>query len=232
MTYLELCKKLVQRAGISGTIQSAQGQSGEMLRVVGWVDDAYRYVLNKHRDWEFLRQDVSFTTSGMVREYTAATAGVTQFGEWRFTNADGYWNWSCWAADAGTADEQPLAVMTYDAFKRHYGFGAARDDVGRPQVVAMKPDQSLVFWPTPPSETPYWVSGEQYRVPPALVADGDEPVFPARFHDAILYRALMLYAEFEGDGVTFNTAQLEAGRYLAMLESVYLPDITVGSPMA
>lgn len=225
MNFLDLCKTLAREAGVSGSIASVTGQSGEMQRLVNWVARAYNDILIAHSDWEFLRTDVKFNTNVGSRTYSAAAAGVAEFGEWRFIN-----RWSAYAAGVGYGDEQPLRFVPYDAFRDMYLFSTQRDQTGRPLVVTEAPDQSLLIWPLP--DLAYTVRGEQYRHPAPLAANADVPAFPARFHDAIVQRALMLYAQFEGDSAVFGAAQSEYGRLLEQLETRYLPDITNAGPMA
>lgn len=225
MTYLELCRKLMARAGIAGSLASVTGQNGELLRVVGWVAEAYRAILNLHSDWEFLRAGVQFDVGTSTATYSAAAAGVSEFGEWRFVGDD----WRCWNKAIGAADEMPLAFVPYDAFKRNYAYGPQRLMTGRPQVVTELPDESLQFWPKPDMD--YTIIGEQYRVPADLAGNEDVPIFRSKFHDVVFYRALMLYAEHEEAGSTFAAAQTECARLVGQMENLYLPAITLGGPM-
>jgi hypothetical protein len=227
MNYLELCKALAREAGVSGSIASVTGQTGELLRLVNWIARAYNDILIAHSDWEFLRADVQFSTNVGSRIYSAAAAGVAEFGEWRFGSYDG---WRAYLTEAGTADEQPVSFILYDDFRSTCLYSTQRDQVGRPQVVTEAPDQSLLFWPLPDMQ--YTIVGEQYRHPAALLDNADVPVFPARFHDAIVQRALMLYAQFEEAPAVFASAQSEYARLLEQLESRYLPSITTSGPMA
>jgi hypothetical protein len=223
MTFLELCQSLALEAGISGGIASASGQVGEAQRVVRWVARAYRYIQNLHQDWKFLRCDVEFPVSPDTgSKYNAAAAGVdpAEFGSWCFLD-----KWRAYRTESGYADEQELDYVDYDDFRRTYMLGNSRLQPGRPQVVTVAPDQSLIVWPTPGDS--YTIVGEQYRAPAIMKADTDTPIFAARFHDAIMYRALFYYGEFEGDGTVMATAQTELDRELAPMESLYLPSITM-----
>ena len=60
-----------------------------------------------------------------------------------------------------------------------------------------------------------------------MTVDSDVPIFAAQYHDAIMYRALMYYGEFEGDGTVIATAQSEADRELGALEAAQLPGISM-----
>lgn len=225
MTFLELCQEVAREAGISGEVVSTTGQVGEAQRVVRWVARAYKYIQNLHENWTFLRRDVEFGALAGQASYTAAGAGVTEFGRWCFLD-----EWRCFRTDAGYADEQPVRFVDYDSFRRTYGYGNSREQVGRPQVVTVAPDQSLKFWPIP--DMAYTIVGEQFRAPHALAVDADTPIFPAQYHDAIVYRALMFYGEFEGDATVIATGQSEFMRELANLESRYLPQMHACGPLA
>lgn len=225
-TFLELCQDMMREAGISGSIVSVERQTGEQLRVVNWIIKAYRYIQNKHPDWDFLRADVAFNTNDSNAIYTAIAAGVTGFGEWRFTNND----WRCYLVSQGVADEQQVVYVPYDEFRRTYTYGSNRLVKGRPQYVTQRPDQSLQFWPTP--DAPYTIVGEQYRAPITLAKNDDTPIFAAKFHDVIVQRALMFYGAFEGDGGVFAAAQTECARILAQMVSGYMPEWETPEPMA
>lgn len=226
MTFLELCQDMMREAGISGSLVSVERQNGEALRVVNWIIKAYRYIQNKHTDWDFLRTEVTFDTNTSNDTYTAAAAGVTGFGEWRFAGDD----WRCYSKAIGPADEQPVRYTPYDEFRRVYGYGANRLMTGRPQVVTQRPDQSLQFWPVP--DAAYTIVGEQYRAPITLARNEDQPIFAAKFHDAIVQRALMFYGAYEGDASVFASAQTEFQRLLGQMEGVYMPEWECAEPMA
>ena len=54
--FLQLCQALVQEAGMSGSGPlTTVNQTGELGRVVNWVQRAYADILEKHDDWNFLR---------------------------------------------------------------------------------------------------------------------------------------------------------------------------------
>lgn len=231
MNFLELCQDFYrENDSLSGVIADVTAATGQALIAVNDVKKAYRSIQNAHADWDFLRADVSFNTTAATQTYTATEAGITAavFGEWMFSPYSKQWR--CYTTSLGVVDEQPIRQMPYDDFKRQYLFGAQRVTVGRPLVITQKPDRTLLFWPTP--DAIYTVIGEQYRAPYELAANADTPIFAARFHDVIVYRALMLYGERDGDQTTFSAAQIEFKRLMAKLEREYLPDITMGGAMA
>jgi hypothetical protein len=127
-------------------------------------------------------------------------------------------------------DEQPLEYVDYDRFRDVYQFGANRLQPGRPTVITQAPDNSLIVWPTP--DQPHTIVGECYRSPAIMTANGDLPIFAARFHNIIVHRAMMFYGEYEGDPNSFGTGQTECARTLAMMEDVYLPEWQNAGSMA
>jgi hypothetical protein len=226
MTFLELVQDFMREAGMSGSIVSVQGQVGEAQRAVNWIAKANRSIQLQHPDWEFLRADVTFNTTVPNNRYTAAAAGVANFGEWRFRGDD----WRCYTAAIGPMDEQPVCFQPYEDFRRDCLYGANRLSSRRPSVVTQAPDMSLLFWPTP--DAAYTIVGEQYQAPVELVNNTDVPPFAARYHDAIVYRALMLYAQFEGDVSVLSYAQAECARVIGDMENAYLPKWTTSGPLA
>ena len=225
-TFLELCQSMMREAGISGSIVSVTGQTGEAARVVNWIARAYNEVQLERSDWEFLRADVEFDTTAGTASYTAASADVASFGEWRFRSN----GWRAYSAATGYADEQPVCYVPYDAFRNTYMYGTQRTAQGRPQAVTQKPDMSLMFWPVP--DAAYSIVGEQYRAPYTFTANADTPVFAARFHDVILWRAMMFYGEYEGDSTVFTSAQAKCQSMLARLEESYAPEWEQSEPLA
>jgi hypothetical protein len=221
-SFLELCQAVALEAGISGDIVATSGQLGEAQRVVRWVARAYKYVQNLHQDWKFLRRDVEFSASVGQIKYTPDAAGIplAEFGRWCFLD-----EWRSYRTDVGYSDEMPVEYVDYDTYRRRYAYGNTRLQTGRPQVVTVAPDQSLMFWPQPDDH--YTIVGEQYRAPHILASDNDVPIFAAQYHDAIMWRAMMFYGEFEGDGTVMATAQSEAEREVAAMESAYLPGMTM-----
>lgn len=67
---------------------------------------------------------------------------------------------------------------------------------GRPICFSVKPDNSLTFDCVP--DAAYTISGEYYSTPVEDEADAQSPVFPAQFHLAIVFRAMMYAGGISG----------------------------------
>lgn len=212
-TFLQLAQRLRQEAGVSGTgPSSVVSQTGEMLRIVDWVRMAWTDIQMARQDWDWLREDFSFSTVSDQRSYTPAEAGIaSRFGRWNL-NAVGI-------STGPQSDETLLAPMSYASFRSTFMIGP--QTTGRPIVVTSMPDQSLGLGYTP--NAVFTVRGEYWKSLQTLSADGDTPEAPAQFHDAILYRALMLYARYESAAEIYSDADMNYRRWMGLLQDHQTP---------
>ncbi|RLC09555.1 MAG: hypothetical protein DRI24_21580, partial [Deltaproteobacteria bacterium] len=64
MNFLQLCKRLRQEAGLTGSGPSTVvDQTGISKQIVDWVNTAYVDVLSQHANWHFMQDDFSFNTT-------------------------------------------------------------------------------------------------------------------------------------------------------------------------
>jgi hypothetical protein len=219
-TKLQLCQRLRQECvGVSGTGPTTTlAQSGDMLRLVTWIDSAYEDIQNLHRDWNFLRKDLSFNTVAAQQSYTPTQAGAADVGEWRMRDM------RCYLTSGGVSGEQFLQDVPWDDFRSVYLLGANRASTGRPMIVTRKPDRSLMVWPTP--DAAYTINGEYFQANDEMIADADVPIFPARFHLVVMWRALVFYAGHAAAPETFSVGQGEYTKLLSALERSERPSIS------
>jgi len=220
MNRLQLCKRLRELAGIAGTGPTTTlGQTGELGRVVGWIDDSYADICDKRQDWEFLRNDFSFNCTAAQSVYPQAT--VTNHANWKDDSL------RCYLTT--TNDEQWLTYIPWDIFRDTRLKGATRDVTGRPIQFSIKPDKSLVLYPIP--DDAYTIDGEFYRTAAVMTADTDTPIFQ-RFHMAIVFNALMRYAAYIADPMLYAYGQKEYGRLINKIDANNTPTITAGGALA
>ena len=223
MNYLTLCKRLRLEAGISGTGPAAvAGQTGEMLRVVEWIAAAYEDVQTAHATWRFLREDFSFPTIADTQEYTPAAASITDLASWIRQDMRLYLT--------SAADEQFLQDMPWDDFRIAAMYGSNRLVTGRPILASIKPNNSLMLWQTP--DDVYTVLGEYYTVPDVMALDADIPIIPARFHLAIVWKALMYYGAYTAADEKYAHGKNQYSRQMRALENDQLERIRYGEPLA
>lgn len=224
MTFLELCKELRSEAGIAGSgPSSTTAQTGELLRVVNWIKKAYRDIQDSRVNWDFLRLD--FTLSLSLGTATYAKSLVSNLATWKHDRKDGI---RIYKTSSGVNDETWLQFEPWDTFRAVRLFGANRSNTGRPTHFSIKPDKSIIFWPTP--DAAYTAVGEYYRTAAEFSADSDEPLFD-RHQMVIVYDALMRYAAYVGEPSLYARAQVEYNTLMRKLERDYTPAIGVGGPL-
>lgn len=225
-TYLQLCNSLIRKCGISGgSIGSVSGQTGEMLRVVNWIDEAYRQIQLVQPNWNWMRKQCSFSTVASQGSYTPAQAGASDVSNWKTDS------FRCYVTSAGVRSEMFLDEVEYDSFRDTYIFGNLRLSYSRPTVIAFGPDYSVNLGMAPDSSD-YTIVGEYYCTTQYLTLDGDIPLMPAQYHDIIVHRAMVMYGMYESaqevvaEGTNLYNAMIRRlGRDL-------LPDVMVGGALA
>lgn len=218
MTFLDLCKRLRQEAGISGSgPASVLERSGIEKQLVDWIAAAWAEVQGEHTDWAFNYNDFEFRTEAGKRIYEPGEiAGLMDMSRWEKHSLSFY------LETAGRIDERPLEVISYREFRSRYDMGVPTQD--RPQHAAICPLNCLQLGPTP--EAVYVVRGEYYRAPQTLAANSDIPRLPERYHLAIVWRALMLYAASEESQALFQGAQINYSTLLGQMVRDQLPQFS------
>jgi hypothetical protein len=222
VNYLALCKRLRSEAGLSGTgPATVVDQTGEMLRVVNWIAEAYEFIQNAYSTWRFLRTDFSFSTTASKQGYTPAEASITDHADWIEESIRLY---------SSITDEQFLYYLPWTDFRDVYMFGSHRTQEQRPSIVSIKPDNTLMLWQIP--NAIYTCVGEYYTVPDVLAGDSGTPNFPERFHMAIVWKALMLYGAYAAADEKYAHGDNEFSTLLRQLSFDQLEKATYGAPLA
>jgi hypothetical protein len=225
MTFLELCVRLRDEAGISGTGPSTVvSQTGDYGRIVNWIQSAYEDIQNQKPYWRFLQTAFTFSTVDGTQSYTPTVAGLTTFQSWKIVE---YGDIRVYTA---TTDEQYLEFIPWDIFRQTYLFGTARDAEGKPAFVTIDPGKALYFYPKP--DAVYTIGGEYFKKADILSGNTDEPIFPSQYHMAIVYRALMFYGAYDAANERYSHGQNEYKKMLRKLEFDQGQKIAWGEPLA
>jgi len=225
MNFLALCKRLRSEAGMSGTGPTTTvSQSGDSLKIVEWINSAYEDIQNSNPYFKFMRKPFSFSTVVDQQAYTPTEAGITDFERWKKDQPGDI------RIYLATTDESYLTYIPWDTFKAIYIYGSSRDSKGRPSFCSVEPDNSLTLYQIP--NVIFTINGEYYRSPDELSGDSDEPIFPAQFHMAIVWRALMFYGAFDAADEKYTHGQNEFKRIMARLRKDQLPGFKWGAPLA
>ncbi len=223
-TFLELCQDLRRESGISGSGPSSTvSQTGEMLRIVEWIQSAYKYVQNLHSTWLFLQNDFTFNTVASTQTYTPTAAGYAEVGRWKDDTFQYY------LTSTGISAQQDLQFVPWDEFSAYYLRGSLQTQTGPPTVVTIRPNRSLMFWPIP--DAVYTITGEYFKRAQAMSGDTSEPLIPTEFQDVIVWRALMLYGAYIGSSEAYAHGEIEYKRSRFDLEVNQLAEFGLGETM-
>lgn len=206
-TFLELTQKLHRECGAAGAEPSAvTGLTGEAKRLANWIIQADNYVQLKYVNWKFLRNVYSVATVASTKT-AAKPTGLR------------YWDFDTFTIiDTGATDKWPLDSIEYDKIKRDI----LDTSEGIPWRAIVMPDNSLEFDPTP--DAIYTIGADYYKVPTLLAANSDISTIPVEFHQVIIGRAMILYANFESAPEVKDQGEEIYTEQLALLENDQLPN--------
>lgn len=229
-TFLQLCALLATRSGAIGTAPTTVvGQTGRQGKCVDWIMNAWTLIQNDLPEANWLQGEVSavsLTISTM--SYSATALGVSsRFASWkgdRMVDGLAYRPWTIYDNSIGQADETVLTQITYQDWRATYDRNT--HDATRPLYYALAPDDTIRFGPKP--DIAYKVRGEYVKTPQVLAVDADTPEMPARFHEAIVWRAIMLMAGHDESDQAYNQASAKYGELMLAIMRDTLPRITIG----
>lgn len=219
-TYLQLCQQLQREAVFPGAdMSSVTGQSGEYLKIVRWVERAWTEI-QIEKPWNFRWAAFSVALSSGSRVFDVRT----------LIGSD--------AADS-IATTEPLVLthptsglkrriqlVDWPLFLRNWADANSRDLEAWPAQCSVRPDGSLEF--NQNLDVAYTLAGSYLRKPQVLAANDDEPIMPEAYHQAILYRALKKYAEFEEAGPLLQTASYNDSLWSDRMCRDLLPSVYLG----
>lgn len=224
MTFLDMLRRLRVECGVSGSTPStALNLSGEMGRLAGYINAAWLDIQNMHDDWKWMRQPFSFVTAADKQKYNQQEMLIASYGS---IDKDSITIHSV----NDHSDEMILPFMSYDQFRYMYMFGQRAQEKNRPVVFTIDDQDNLLLGSRPDRQ--YVVGGFCYAMPTEFTADDQRPAMPGQYHLAIVYRAMMLYAQYEGAPEVFAHGATEFNKYAARLASRELPTVTFGEPLA
>jgi len=229
-TYLQGVKDLRQETTDSGTGPSTvASQTGELGRLCKWYKDAWTSLQQEKDDWLWMRKSfiVSTTESDGEYAYTDCNDTVTETAIARFA----FWYkhaFKCYLTSGGVGGEYPLIWMPWEAFRRRYRYGTQND--GPPCHVSVDPLQQFCLGPKPNGI--YVVGGDYQLGPQILAADDDAPEMPSRFHDLIMFHAMLKYGGSRVAPEAMLRAATEAAPLRAALTRDQRPSIGLGGSIA
>jgi len=223
MNFLELCKRVRQEAGISGTgPSSVLNQGGEMRRVVDWVISAWTEIQLTRKNWMWMRGSFSFQTVANDHDYSASEADIAaRFRMWDRTTLRLY------KTSEGVANEFYIPFISYHDYLMVYMTGTQTPT--RPVCFTVAPDMKLLLGPKPDGE--YTVRGDYWKASQTLAADEDIPEMPEEYHLYIVAAALEKYALYESATEVLARARQDKRFYKNQVEATQLPPMEMAEPL-
>jgi len=113
MNLLQLCNRLISEAGISAQpMTTTAGQTGELGRVVNWIQQAWLDIQSAHTTWRWMRKSATIVTAaGQSGGYTAVANDVAT---WTLDTARNY------VTASGNITEVFMNFVEYDDFRDSY----------------------------------------------------------------------------------------------------------------
>jgi hypothetical protein len=221
-SYLQLCQRVRQEAAISGAGPSAvTGQTGQYAAIVTWVARAWLEIQNENTNWNFLWDELSFDTIDGTQDYTPQKNSETPK---RFSE-----DMHVYTKALGTDDSAWLKKLDWAKFKDTYATGVK--EKGRPKYFAYKPNGAITFYPIP--NDAFTVTVDFYRPPQVLAANTDVPLIPSEFEDAIIYKALMYWAEYSDAREVYQGSSANYERVMNRMTEEQLERMTIDpTPLA
>lgn len=229
-TYLQGVQDLRQETTDSGTGPSAViGQTGELARLCKWYKDAWTELQQEKDNWVWMRKSFTVNTVSGTGEYayssctdTVSAVAISRFAHWYKHD------FKCYLSSAGVGGEYRLIWTPWEDFKRTYRFGTQTD--APPRFVSVDPTQQIVLGPKP--DAVYVLSGDYQIGPQILAADGDTPEMPSRFHNLIMFEAMIKYGGSRVAPEAMQRAVNEGSRLRNALGRDQLPQISTGRSIA
>lgn len=229
MNFLQLCQEVARE---SGTVQGTQptsvtGQTGRLLEIVQWTSQAWDAIQGLHDQWLWMTKEFSALTTASSARYTDASWSLDNFRDWR--RDEPYLNGlyrphSLYLEATGVADEGELLEIPWEQWRFQYGRGSQTNQ--RPAFYAISPQREFCLGPIPDDE--YRVLGEYWEGATSLSSNTDEPGMPARYHNAIVFGAIILLAEFDESKEKRAAAANRYDHLMAGLARDQLPKLSIG----
>lgn len=198
-TFLELCRDVHRLVRIGedppGTApETVIDQEGVLAEIVGWVQDAYRDIQEDQQDWAFRERVATVTVPAASRAVDAALLPADYEALRPYTSDYCHRHILVAPAGAGAVAQQPVWFVPWEEWRGgRYEHGQASIATGQPNHFTVAPDGAWRLYPTPAA--PVDLTFAYTRTLHELEQDGDQPIIPDRYAKAIVWRALLFYAD-------------------------------------
>lgn len=193
MNRLQLAQRLNQEIGGESTYPTATtAQTGEALRYVNWVDQAWIDIQSAKRSWRWMVAEATGVETIAIGDTSVTLLGASaDYEELRPYDPNGCPNVLFYQSSIGVTDAQPVELLPWSEFNGFYDSGQWNDSSGRPQFCALAPDGTLRFFPK--ADVEYKIKYQYRKDYQPLTADATIPQMPDKFHMLIVWLALSYY---------------------------------------
>lgn len=228
--FLELCQRVASESGvIPGQSQPASvvGQTGMLGRIVTWVKTSWVDIQLMERDWRWMNMEFSGNIVDGVQRYDSTAVGIaSRFSEWAPYGTEGQGNFSLYDPAIGAGDDSELTFLSFAQMRSSFLRGEQTE--GRPAYYSWGRLRELIFAPIP--DKTYTIKGMFLRSPQELSVNTSTPECPGRFHDAIVYLALLKTINFDEGMAQYPFWKGQFDMYMSYLRRDQLPrHITSGA---
>ena len=205
-TYLELCQKVRQEVGVTGTGPTAvTSQTGMLQKIVNWVADADVEIQSRWFDWRFLWKQFSDSTIVGTKDVSAPS----DLGTW---DEDSFY------LDYTASTYRKMAVMDYRSWRDNYRNGTKTN--AKPGWIIVRPDDAIIL--EPPPDAVYTLTADYWKAPTRMSANTSTTPIPTNYERIIVARAKIYYAEHENAPEVLIGATTEYNDLLDKMEAKYL----------
>lgn len=232
MTFLEICQRLRRDARVSGNgPTTVQNQSGQLLKIVQYAQEAYLDIMLKHSNWLFTWSRLQLTTAQGQGDYVDADlVDLEGLSTVNRRNIDAL-SWLFYKQSDGVSTQNNLPFTEYNDWRTQYGAGWDGADQGPPATVTIMPNRKIRVTPVPNADT-HILKAEYYRRSVTPTQNDSEILIPDDFQKLIVDRGLMLWGEHEDDPTAFQTGKERWGKLYPQLSREYLPPMQGAPPLA
>lgn len=229
MTQLQLVQQLWRESAYEGDPPSTvAGSARRQKDVVRWINDAWKEIQEEYENWLWMRHTVSYTTS--VSEVLLSMLGVdvdthpkTGWARWKIDYRIGRES-GFLIQDPNVSDPDsttgPLYYVPWLDYRNIYYKRPLQS--GRPSRFTITEGGNIQLLSSPDKQ--YKLFADYYHQPWIFTGDGTEyPDLPDRFHEMIVWKALMAYANAEDANERFQYATGKYNNYMYALRRDYLP---------
>ena len=223
MTFLEICNAVLRESDIPGDeMATTAGQIGEKRNVVRWVQNAWDEIYVE-RLWNFRK--VKFSQALTASATTFDLFGASALNVSAEFTSDPYT-----LTHPTTGQKRRIELMTQTLFEDLYS-DRLNNVEGWPLAMMHRPDGLLEF--DRPLDVAYVLEGWYMKQSDSFSVDSDTPDMPDVYHQAVVYRALKKYAEFEEAGPALQYAMMNDATWSSRMARDLLPKMVIGgSPLA